>query len=399
MTRSGGVCVGAFMDTTLSSLGTRFAADAGTLAELISSLQRRGYQVVGPTVRNGAIVYDTVESVEDLPAGWTDEQAPGRYRLKQRSDRALFGYTLSPQSWKRFLHPPQVRLFKAEREGGGFRVLENGDGAAPRYALLGVRACELAAITLQDRVLLGDRYVDPTYKRRREETFLVAVQCTQASSSCFCTSMGTGPRTTGGFDISLTEAVDGDSVAYVMEAGTERGAEVLEELDLKEAPPKRIKQAEAAVQRAAAMVKRRMETDGIRESLYQAFEHPRWDEVAGRCLSCANCTMACPTCFCSTVEDTSDVEGNVAERWRRWDSCFVQSFSYIHGGSIRMSGRSRYRQWLTHKLAAWIDQFGTSGCVGCGRCITWCPAGIEITEEVAAIRGGKTAVVQGETIR
>ncbi len=385
MTRSRGVCVGAFMATTLPSLETRFAAGAGTPAELISSLQRRGYQVVGPTVRDGAIVYDTVESIEELPAGWTDEQEPGRYRLKQRGDRALFGYTLSPHSWKRFLHPPLVRLFRAERESSGFRILENGDGAAPKYALLGVRACELAAIALQDRVLLEDRYADPAYRSRREETFLVAVQCTQASSSCFCTSMGTGPEVAGGFDVLLTEVADGESISYVVQAGSERGAEVLGEMDLKEAPARRIKQAEAAVQRAAAMVKRRMDTAGIRESLYQAFEHPRWDEVAGRCLSCANCTMACPTCFCSTVEDTSDVTGNTAERWRRWDSCFVQSFSYIHGGSVRMSGRSRYRQWLTHKLAAWIDQFGTSGCVGCGRCITWCPVGIEITEEVNSI--------------
>ena len=253
MTRSRGVCVGAFMATTLPSLETRFAAGAGTPAELISSLQRRGYQVVGPTVRDGAIVYDTVESIEELPAGWTDEQEPGRYRLKQRGDRALFGYTLSPHSWKRFLHPPLVRLFRAERESSGFRILENGDGAAPKYALLGVRACELAAIALQDRVLLEDRYADPAYRSRREETFLVAVQCTQASSSCFCTSMGTGPEVAGGFDVLLTEVADGESISYVVQAGSERGAEVLGEMDLKEAPARRIKQAEAAVQLVAPL--------------------------------------------------------------------------------------------------------------------------------------------------
>jgi Fe-S oxidoreductase len=98
--------------------------------------------------------------------------------------------------------------------------------------------------------------------------------------------------------------------------------------------------------------------------------------------------MVCPTCFCTTVEDVSDVTGDHAERWRRWDSCFTLGFSYIHGGSIRNSGKARYRQWMTHKLASWIDQFGTSGCVGCGRCITWCPVGIDITEEARAIRDG-----------
>src|SRR6185295_19043097 len=131
---------------------------------------------------------------------------------------------------------------------------------------------------------------------------------------------------------------------------------------------------------------RRMDTADIKELLYRNQEHPRWDDVADRCLGCANCTLACPTCFCGSVEDVSDLSGDTAERWRRWDSCFTLDHSYLHGGSVRASIRSRYRQWLTHKVASWIDQFGTSGCVGCGRCITWCPVGIDITEEVAAIR-------------
>jgi ferredoxin len=96
--------------------------------------------------------------------------------------------------------------------------------------------------------------------------------------------------------------------------------------------------------------------------------------------------MACPTCFCTTVDDVTDLTGSQAVRSRRWDSCFSMDFSYIHGGSVRSSGASRYRQWLTHKLASWQDQFGASGCVGCGRCITWCPVGIDLTEEVEAIR-------------
>jgi Fe-S-cluster-containing hydrogenase component 2 len=131
---------------------------------------------------------------------------------------------------------------------------------------------------------------------------------------------------------------------------------------------------------------RSMDTTDIKELLYRNYDHPRWRNVASRCLTCANCTMVCPTCFCTTVEDVTDLTGNQAERWRKWDSCFTVDFSYIHGGSVRASPESRYRQWMTHKLATWIDQFGTSGCVGCGRCITWCPVAIDITEEVRAIR-------------
>jgi Fe-S-cluster-containing hydrogenase component 2 len=131
---------------------------------------------------------------------------------------------------------------------------------------------------------------------------------------------------------------------------------------------------------------RELDTDGIKELLYANYDHPRWDQVADRCISCGNCTMVCPTCFCTTVEDTTDLEGEHVERRQLWDSCFTIDYSHIHGGAVRTSTRSRYRQWMTHKLATWWDQFDSSGCVGCGRCITWCPVGIDLTEEALAIR-------------
>jgi sulfhydrogenase subunit beta (sulfur reductase) len=349
------------------------------LEDLIPALQRRGYQVVGPVVRDGAIVYDVVEKLADLPAGWTDEQAPGRYRLHRRDDQALFGYVVGPHSWKKYLHPSEIRLFTSEQQGGTLRILNNAP-PPPRRAFLGVRACELAAIAVQDRVLQGDRYRDPIYSARREGIFI------EAASTCFCTSMKTGPKVERGFDLALTELVGPEKHEFLIEAGSEAGIEVLAELESVTASPEICAEAEAAVAGAAAQIERRMDTTNIRDLLAQNFEHPRWDNVAQRCLTCANCTMVCPTCFCTTVEDTSDLTGTHAERWRKWDSCFSQSFSYIHGGSVRSSAKSRYRQWMTHKLGSWIDQFGTSGCVGCGRCITWCPVGIDITEEVRALQ-------------
>ena len=367
---------------------TQALVDAGQIERLIEVLHRRGYEVVGPTVRDAAIVYDRLEKLADLPVGWTDEQEAGSYRLKRREDGALFGYVVGPQSWKKYLHPADVRLFSAQRQGETFRILSNPDPPPPgRYAFLCVRACELAAIAVQDRVLLHDRYRDPIYQGRREGIFIVAVNCTQSAATCFCTSMGTGPRAQAGFDLALTELLGPDHHRILIEVGSEAGAEVLAELEHFEASDDVEREAEAAVGRARSQIQRRMDTTGIRDLLYSNFDHPRWDDVAQRCVTCANCTMVCPTCFCTTVEEVSDVTGDHAERWRRWDSCFTQSFSYIHGGSVRSSAKSRYRQWMTHKLASWIDQFGSSGCVGCGRCITWCPVGIDITEEVGAIRG------------
>lgn len=360
--------------------------DISRLGSLIHALTRRAYEVIGPTVRDGAIIFDHIESAEELPAGWTDEQAPGHYRLKRREDQAVFGYAVGPHSWKKYLHPADVKLWSAERQDGTFRILNNETRPQRRYAFLGVRACDLAAIAVQDRVLLGDKYRDPIYQGRRDGVFIVAVQCTQAAATCFCASMGTGPRAQQGFDLALTELIDPRGHRFLVQVGSDRGAELLAELETTPATEENLRQEEAAVQEAARQQARSIDTTGIKDLLYQNFEHPRWDNVAERCLTCANCTMVCPTCFCTTVEDVSDVTGDHAERWRRWDSCFTLSFSYIHGGSVRASSKARYRQWMTHKLASWIDQFGSSGCVGCGRCITWCPVGIDITEEVRALR-------------
>ena len=357
---------------------------------LFEALRRREYRVLGPTVREGAIVYDEVSASADLPAGWTDEQDGGTYRLKRRQDEALFGYVVGPHSAKRFFHPPAVRLWQAQRGGGSFQVqAEMDDGG--KTAIIGLRSCDLYAIAVQDRVLLDGAHVDTYYKARREHSFIVAINCGKAGGTCFCVSMNTGPKARAGFDLALTEILADGRHYFVVEAGSENGLQVLGDIPTRPAQEPEVAACEAVVQRTAAQMGRSMDTSNIKELLYRNYEHPRWDDVARRCLTCANCTMVCPTCFCTTVEDVTDLTGEHAERWQKWDSCFTMDFSYLHGGSVRPSAKARYRQWMTHKLATWFDQFGTSGCVGCGRCITWCPVAIDITEEVRAIRESETA--------
>lgn len=355
------------------------------LAGLITALRAQRFQVIAPTLRDQAIIYDEIETIADLPAGWTDVQDGGHYRVQRRQDAALFGYNVGPHAWKRFLHPPLVRLWRAERENGALKITDNAEPAA-RYAFLAVRSCELHAIAIQDRVFLEGPYVDPHYRARREGAFIIAANCGQAGGTCFCVSMHTGPKAAEGFDLALTELLDNEH-RFLVEIGSERGAALLQLVPHRPVEEHDTAMAADAVARAEGNMGRRMRSDDVRELLQANLEHPRWDDVAERCLTCGNCTMVCPTCFCTAVEDENDLSGNVAERKRRWDSCFTMDFSYIHGGSVRSSARSRYRQWMTHKLASWADQFGTSGCVGCGRCITWCPVGIDITEEVRAIRG------------
>ncbi len=352
---------------------------------LLDVLHNKGYQVVGPTVRDNAIVYETLTAVADLPIGYTDEQDGGRYRLKKRADGALFGYAVGPHSWKKFLHPPVIRLWQARREGRSMQLVPE-QHEAPRLAFLGVRSCELHAIEIQDKVFLRAGYTDPTYQARRGNICIIALNCGQAGGTCFCVSMQTGPKADAGFDLALTEVLDEGRHYFVIEVGTDLGAEIVRALPYREASKDDIQLAEHIVANTAEHMGRSMDTTGIKDLLYRNLEHPCWNDVATRCLTCGNCTMVCPTCFCTTVEDVTDLSGERAERWRTWDSCYTMDFSYIYGGSIRSSTKARYRQWMTHKLASWIDQFGTSGCVGCGRCITWCPVGIDITEEVRAIR-------------
>lgn len=361
-----------------------------SIQALFHLLSKNDYRLIGPTVRDSAIVYDELREVTDLPVGWTDEQNPGVYRLKKRQDEALFGYTVGPHSWKKFLHLPLLRLWKAKRRKNGWEILDDREPPA-KLAFIGVRACELHAIAIQDKIFLEGRYIDPVYRSQRENIFIVAVNCGQAGGTCFCADMNAGPQAASGFDLALTEVIEPERHYFIAEIGSARGAEVLSQLPHEMAQENEKKIAENIVANTAAQMGRRLTTSGIKDLLYRNTEHPRWDEVASRCLNCANCTMVCPTCFCTTVEDVTDLTGEQAERWRKWDSCFTMDFSYIHGGSVRPSAKARYRQWLTHKLASWIDQFDASGCVGCGRCITWCPVGIDITEEVRVIRDSEVA--------
>ena len=350
---------------------------------LLAALIGRGYTVVGPTVRSEAIVYDEITRAEDLPVGWTDEQDGGHYRLRRRDDEALFGYAVGPHSWKQYQLPAQVKLWSARvDEDGALSDFTEPPREPPRVRI--PRAPARASctrwgfsITSCSAAGIPTRPTEPA----REDLFVVAVQCGQAGGTCFCVSMDTGPVAERGFDLALTEVLEDGRHYFVAEVGSELGAEVLAEIPHGTAADADRSAAQSVHERAASQMGRELDVTDIRDLLYRNYEHPRWDEVAERCLACGNCTMVCPTCFCTTVEDVTDLAGEHVERHQRWDSCFTIDYSNIHGGAVRNTPRSRYRQWMTHKLATWFDQFGSSGCVGCGRCITWCPVGIDLTEE------------------
>lgn len=349
----------------------------------ITALGQDGREVLGPTIRDGAIQHDVVTSSRDLPVGMGDAQAPGQYRLVPRADAAVFGFTVGAQGLKKFFHAPQEQLFTVQREGRGLRFVPT-PVTVRKLALLGVRGCDLAALGVLDRVLLEDAYQDARYAARRSDVFIVAVHCGTSSSSCFCPSMGTGPRATQAWDLALTELLEGQH-RFLLEVGSDAGETLVAALGLPHASQQDVAAGTTVTTATAAGITRSLDTNGLPAILQSAAEHARWDDVASRCLTCTNCTLVCPTCFCTSLEDSTALDGT-AQRTRQWDSCFTADFSYLHGGEVRGSVKARYRQWLTHKLSTWQDQFGSLGCVGCGRCISWCPVGIDLTKEATLLR-------------
>ena len=353
--------------------------------QLLDLIKSHGYKLLGPTVRDDAIIYDELRSAQDLPIGWGDEQEAGYYRIKRRSDQAFFGYNLGQHSWKQFLFPPYEKLWSATKNDK-LIVFQETQAAHEKMAFIGVRACEIQAIFVQDKVFKHPTATYQQYQQRRDNTFILAVNCTTAANTCFCVSMQTGPEVTFGYDLALTEVIDAQHHYFLLSSGTKFGETLCKTLALQPASDAQCQLAQTLVEQTKEKMKRHVDNAHVHSVLMQSWNSQQWDKVAERCINCANCTLVCPTCFCSNTEDKVSLDATQVERWQSWDSCFNLSHSYMHGGSVRASAQSRYRQWLTHKFGTWWDQFDVSGCVGCGRCIAWCPVGIDVTEELQQLK-------------
>jgi ferredoxin len=353
----------------------------GSLDALLGALRQRGYAVIGPSVHDGAIVYRPLENSAALPAGWHADQAPGRYSMRHDASPRQFAWANGPQALKPLHFVPREALFRARRDPHGKLVFEAVHTQHTPTAVIGVRGCDLAALALNDAHFARAGAVDAHYAARRRDLFIVAVDCSDPADTCFCASTGDGPSARSGFDIALTELDAG----FIARGGSTPGNELLASLQLSPAAPAQCQEGARQEADAVARQTRSLPARNLRDALFNRLDHPQWDDVASRCLSCGNCTLVCPTCFCFRASEDAPLEGDCSTHQREWDSCFTAVHGYIHGMQVRPDVRTRYRQWLTHKLAGWHDQFGRSGCVGCGRCIAWCPVGIDITAEVAAL--------------
>ncbi|MBI2759471.1 MAG: 4Fe-4S dicluster domain-containing protein [Chloroflexi bacterium] len=362
-------------------LGSTIAIQKPVFNTLLARLREAGYQTIGPCIKNDTLVYDSIESINELPYGYISEQNAGRFRLIQAGHKNYFDVIPGAQSWKQFLFPPRVDLFALHKNDKGWETI-TPPLDAPAYAFIGVRACELAAIQIQDRIFMRDDFNDPIYRNRRKRAFILSVDCSNPAGTCFCVSMGTGPRVKGGFDLNLTELDD----VFLLTIGSELALGLVSDLPFEDASAFMLSTAERIMDNAAKKMGRSLDISDLPELILKNLDDPYWQEIGSRCLSCANCTQVCPTCFCWDALDHMSLNGLETSRERVWDSCFNPGYSYQAGGNTRPTISSRYRQWLSHKLGTWEQQNGTLGCVGCGRCITWCPAEIDLTKEISILR-------------
>ncbi|MDA8173865.1 MAG: 4Fe-4S dicluster domain-containing protein [Nitrospiraceae bacterium] len=355
--------------------------------ENLLAVLNKSHRVIGPKAEDGAVVMAEI-GYKDIPSGVRDLQWPGGCRLLPGKDSQVFSFSPGPDSFKRFLHPPVSELFAFKRNGAKIDFLPAPKISERPMAFFAVRPCDLSALKLYDKIFLGGPVADQAYESLRRGSLVVALNCLYPGNNCFCLSMGTGPEARDGFDIQMTELED----SFLLEDGSAKGAEILEQLPLGQAGADEISAKRQRIESCKAAFKKSIAAQELPGMIYANLDHPHWEDIARRDLECGNCTQVCPTCFCNTSYDYAALGGIAAggavsgKRLRKWDSCFSRSFARVHSGNFRFSRKARYRHWMAHKLAYTQAQFGLPGCVGCGRCITWCPAGIDITAELEALR-------------
>ena len=368
-------------DVRLPEIGSTVSIQKPDFNALLDRLKEAGFETIGPRIKNDTLVYEPIESLDQLPQGYITEQDAGRFRLVYAGHDRYFDVIPGQQSWKQFLFSSRLELFSMRKTGQSW-IVKAPEPDKRSYAFVGVRGCELAAIQIQDKAFIRPDFHDPVYRARRERVFILAVDCVHPAGTCFCVSMATGPRAKDGFDLRLTELDD----VFLISIGSELGRTIMSGVPREAASAFVMSGAERGVEQASQSMGCSLDTSDLPDLILNNLDDPEWDDVAKRCLSCGNCTQACPTCFCWDAVDQLDLTGTQTSRTRVWDSCYNPDYSYQTGGNTRPNIRSRYRQWLSHKMASWVQQYGTFGCVGCGRCITWCPAGIDLTKEIPALR-------------
>ncbi len=347
---------------------------------LIDYLVEQDYSVIAPTIKQDAIHYQPIHHIDEMVCSYHEQSSAGSYQLVKDQSGKYFNWSNGVSCLKPWFFKPHETLWQL-----------NLNKTPPQYqaiipkeqkkAFIGVRACDLAALQLQDQHFLQDKYLHQQYHANRQQSIFIAVHCAAPSTNCFCTSTEDGPECSQGFDIVMTELESG----FILQGENTFSQKLIDHLPVETVSKQSWQEQDDILKRAKQKIQRAFNPEKVAKKLQQRLHDNIWQDIAEKCLACGNCTLVCPSCFCSKQGDEMPLAGNKVEHIQYWDSCFSEQHSYLGGIVIHQNIADRYKQWINHKLNWWFEQYGRSGCVGCGRCISWCPTGIDFFQQARAL--------------
>lgn len=351
------------------------------LQQIFDKLTKVGFSISGPVFSQNAVKYSPIKSTSQLPWGViqdadSDTQS---YQINKELNKC-FKWIKAIGSAKPYLFKQDVTLWRAlKNEDTGKLEFIQEKQAATEHAIFGLRSCDIQAIKIQDRVLLNGKFPDEVYKAYREKLFVIGVNCSAASKTCFCASVKAGPEINSDEQVAeliLTE-IDG---GFIVNFYTSKANDILDLSSLVNATNEQINDAKMSITPATIQQKSIPDLKiRIKQIPASKGNQEVWNGFMQNCTSCGGCTQVCPTCFCHKTEELPSFDFEESEHLRMWDSCFSKDHGYTSGINHRPDLMSRYQMWMNHKFAEWSNQFGDDGCVGCGRCIDICPVDIDVT--------------------
>ncbi len=308
------------------------------LAKFFDDLKKE-YELIGPTRKNGVLTFDRINVPEDLVLDKQTDYSP-----------------------KKFFLPPKEAIMGYDKKG----IISNI--SKEKRAII-MHPCDANSLLITDRLFL-DEMPDPYYEARRKNTLLVVFKCLKPDKNCFCTSMNTSETTN--YDLYFIDVGD----KYIVSVNSDKGRAITSKSKLF-SPVLR-----------EGFIKVNCEKKLFEPTkLDSKFPDSVWKEGSDKCLYCNACTIACPNCMCFDIKDVPDLSGESGSRIREWDSCKRPDFTEVAGGFVfRDEKLHRFKHRIYHKLKYYRDRHGRNMCVGCGRCITVCPAGIDFVDIVNKIR-------------
>jgi len=355
--------------------GNLFIGSSEDLRVVVEFLQRElgGAKLFGYRHHNGRIAFSEINNINEIFVALTDIQKPGYYRA---SSGYRFRHSFS--SPKVFLLPPEHLILTVSRD---YDILESSSSFQELTAIFfGIKPCDRKAIDILDHILYGR---SPVYTTRRNAVRAIVVEeCLEPGETCFCSTVNAGPTISSGFDIAYARLY-GDLLVF--RYGSSLGEKILGKVGLQRAQESHVKMYLEMVNRAISMMRGRIPNiSEIQKALMEKVSaKPFWEEISSKCVGCGNCNYVCPTCFCTEIEDR--VENGFSTRVGVWLGCLTYTYGLVAGGHFRQELYTRYRHFILHKFLFYPKQVGDIGCVGCGRCITWCPLGIDLRETLSRI--------------